>query len=344
MLVVEDEPALRAGLLRMLRKRGAHAAEARSGAEALDLATRELPEVVILDLGLPDMSGLEVCRGLRSRRDTARVPILVLTGASEVAAHVGALRAGADDFVTKPCHPMVLEARLGNLVRRLRAERENERLVSDLERYVSLAARAQAIQPRSFERMRATIFFSDLRDSTAASFAGEPRAYAEAVGMVLGRQADIVRHWGGYVDKFTGDGMLAVFPDDRGPHQAVRAADEIVRWASRSHSNRIWSPLPIGIGIHEGLVLRGDVGSSERRDFTVIGPTVNTAARLCGRAGALDVLVSEPVRRQAEADLHFVEVPLLALKGLPQPLQAWRLVLTGTEPLPAPVGGPSDAG
>lgn len=344
MLVVEDEPAVRSGLLRMLRKKGAGAAEARSGAEALSLASRELPEVIVLDLGLPDMSGLEVCRRLRARPDTARVPILVLTGASDVAAHIAALRAGADDFVTKPCHPMVLEARLGNLVRRLRAERENDRLVTDLERYVSLAARAQAIQPRSFERMRATIFFSDLRDSTAASFAGEPRAYAEAVGMVLGRQADIVRHWGGYVDKFTGDGMLAVFPDERGALQAVKAADEIVRWASRSHATRIWSPLPIGIGIHEGLVLRGDVGSRERRDFTVIGPTVNTAARLCGRAGALDVLVSETVHGRAGEGLRFVEVPLLDLKGLPRPLRAWRLVPTSTEPLAGPVGAPGSVG
>ncbi len=340
-LVVEDDPATRRALSRRMTRLGATVREAVDGRSGLAQATAEGPDVIVLDLGLPDLHGVAVCRELRRHPTTARTPVLVLTGHGDVTTQLDALTAGADDFVIKPAHPKVVEARLGNLVRRHRAELENARLVRDLERYLSQAAREQALEPRAMERLRATILFSDLRDSTAASFAGEPQAYAEAVRTVLGRQADIIRHWGGYVDKFTGDGMLAVFSDEQGPLQACQAAAEIVRWARVAPRTGIWHPLPIGIGIHEGMVLRGDVGSDNRRDFTVLGPTVNTAARLCGHAGALDVLVSQTVFAGAPPAQTFRSMPPLVLKGLPAPLRAWRMVVRGA--VPAPSGGTGPA-
>ncbi len=325
-LLVEDDLGQQRALARMLRRRGCHVTVAGQGKEALRLAAEDTPEAVVLDLGLPDMPGLEVCRQLRQGTATRAVPILVLTGATDLDTQVTALEAGADDFVQKPSHPLVLEARLSNLIIRHRAVLNNARLLRELERYVSSAARAQALQPRSLERLHATILFSDLRDSTAASFAGDPHAYAEAVRVVLGRQADIIRHWGGYVDKFTGDGMLAVFSDERSAWQACRAAHEIVRWARHSRTTDLGRPLPIGIGIHGGPVLRGDVGSDLRRDFTVMGPTVNVAARLCGSAGALDILVSEGVVEDAGVEFSYETLPPLLLKGLPGPLPARRLL------------------
>jgi adenylate cyclase len=326
--VIEDDERVRASIERTLRAAGARPIGFASGVEGLAATQHDPPHALILDLGLPDLHGLAVCRALRAHPATARLPVLVLTGESDTRVQLDALRAGADDFVQKPSHPDILLARLTNQVARHRAEAENARLLRELERYVSTAARDQALRPRALEHLRCAILFSDLRDSTAASFAGDPERYAEAVRLVLGRQADIVKHCGGYVDKFTGDGMLAVFPDDQGPWQACRAAEQIVRWARRARESPIWATPPIGIGVHEGPVLRGDVGSDGRRDFTVMGPTVNVAARLCGAAGAGEVLVSDGVARAAGAFAFGPEAEL-SLKGLPAPLRTRRLVCEG---------------
>ena len=153
------------------------------------------------------------------------------------------------------------------------------------------------------------------------------------MSLVLAGQAEIVRHYGGYVDKFSGDGMLAVFGDRTGPAQACGASREILRWARSSGAVPMWSPVPISVGVHAGAVLRGDVGGKDRRDHTVIGPAVNVAARLCAVAGPVEGIVSEHVVQAVMASagrtpeaLGFAEMPDLCLKGLPGPMAARRIV------------------
>ena len=117
-LMIEDDKALAAGLRIMLEARGFNVYVTDSGEEGLDLARIYEYDAVLLDLTLPDMSGLETLRSLRaSRIDT---PVLVLSGTTEGKTKVAALTAGADDYVTKPCHHDELVARLHALVRRSR--------------------------------------------------------------------------------------------------------------------------------------------------------------------------------------------------------------------------------
>jgi two-component system KDP operon response regulator KdpE len=121
-LVVDDEPQILRALRINLRARGYDVAVASDGTEALDAATGSPPDVVVLDLGLPDMDGVDVIARLRSRTS---VPILVLSGRSDSADKVDALDAGADDYVTKPFGMEELLARLRALLRR-NAPREDE--------------------------------------------------------------------------------------------------------------------------------------------------------------------------------------------------------------------------
>jgi two-component system KDP operon response regulator KdpE len=114
-LVVDDEPQILRALRINLRARGYDVAVAADGAEALDAAAASPPDVVVLDLGLPDMDGVDVIAGLRGRTG---VPILVLSGRSDSADKVEALDAGADDYVTKPFGMDELLARLRALLRR----------------------------------------------------------------------------------------------------------------------------------------------------------------------------------------------------------------------------------
>ncbi len=114
-LVVDDEPQLQRALTTNLRARGYEVDNAASGERALELAARNHPDAVILDLGLPGIDGIEVVRGLRG---WSRVPILVLSARGGEAAKVAALDAGADDYVTKPFGMDELLARLRAALRR----------------------------------------------------------------------------------------------------------------------------------------------------------------------------------------------------------------------------------
>jgi two-component system KDP operon response regulator KdpE len=118
-LVVDDEPQLLRALRINLSARRYEVVVAADGAAALEAAARHLPDLVILDLGLPDMDGTEVIAGLRG---WTKVPILVLSGRADAADKVDALDAGADDYVTKPFSMEELMARLRALQRRAESE------------------------------------------------------------------------------------------------------------------------------------------------------------------------------------------------------------------------------
>jgi two-component system alkaline phosphatase synthesis response regulator PhoP len=122
-LVVEDEKDIRELLRHHLEREHFRVVAASSGEEGLKLAKREHPDLVLLDLMLPGLDGLEVCRSLRAEAETRRTPIVMLTARSEDADVVAGLELGADDYVTKPFQPRVLLARLRAVLRRLEAER-----------------------------------------------------------------------------------------------------------------------------------------------------------------------------------------------------------------------------
>jgi two-component system response regulator MprA len=116
--VVDDERGVREVLRRVLTLDGYEVQTADGGAEAFDLISRDVPDVVLLDVGMPDIDGLEVCKGLR--RVGERVPILMLTARSAISDRVEGLDVGADDYMVKPFDVEELKARLRALLRRSR--------------------------------------------------------------------------------------------------------------------------------------------------------------------------------------------------------------------------------
>ena len=335
-LVVDDDPRIRRLLVAALSSCGAQIAEAESFTGALVALRSTDFDLVVLDLGLPDGDGMGLLPIIRADPRSALTPVLVLTGRADEQSQIDVLEGGADDYLSKPFHRGVLLARAANLVLRHRAEQRASRLTAELERYVSQPARSRLLGSHKPERLHATILFSDLRGFTATSIAEDLGTLFEAMNTVLARQAEVVRHWGGYVDKFSGDGMLAVFPDERGALQAALAAVDIVRWARTAEEVQLWRPLPVGLGIHSGPVLRGDLGSESRREYTVLGSTVNIAARLCGVAGPLEIRMSGTslaeikARGEPTEGLSFGPLQPLMLKGLTDPLPA--CAITPPEP------------
>jgi two-component system KDP operon response regulator KdpE len=144
LLLIDDEPAILRALGIGLRARGYQVHTARTGAEGLVEAVRHRPEVVVLDLRLPDMDGIEVCRQLRS---WSEVPVLILSAHGEEDRKVAALDAGADDFVTKPFGMAELEARIRVALRHLRQE-EGGPEISVGALHLDLAARTVTVAGR----------------------------------------------------------------------------------------------------------------------------------------------------------------------------------------------------
>ncbi len=122
-LVVDDEPAIQRALGPLLRARGYDVEPASSGADALRSVAAGMPALIVLDLGLPDLEGTEVCRRIRA---TSQVPIIVLSARGAEADKVQALDLGADDYVTKPFGPEELLARIRVALRRVIGESDEE--------------------------------------------------------------------------------------------------------------------------------------------------------------------------------------------------------------------------
>lgn len=127
-LVVEDEPSQRAVLRYNLESEGFRVVTAENGEEALLLVSEELPDVVVLDWMLPQVSGIEVCRQLKTRKETRSLPIIMLSARSEEVDKIRGLETGADDYVTKPYSVLELIARVKSQLRRSRPAAVSERL------------------------------------------------------------------------------------------------------------------------------------------------------------------------------------------------------------------------
>lgn len=155
-LLVDDEPAIQQSVGLLLRARGYDVRIAGTGADAIAMATREEPDLVILDLGLPDLEGTEVCRRIRT---TSQVPIVVLSARGAEADKVNALDLGADDYITKPFGPDELLARIRVALRRVATEEREETgqlragdLIVDFDRHRVLKDEVEIrLTPKEFE-------------------------------------------------------------------------------------------------------------------------------------------------------------------------------------------------
>ncbi|PWB47984.1 MAG: DNA-binding response regulator [Candidatus Methylomirabilota bacterium] len=162
-LVVDDENDITALVAYHLEREGFHVVQAHDGLQALELIKRDRPHLLILDLMLPHLSGLDLCRRLRKESDTARLPILMLTAKAEEADKVLGLELGGDDYLTKPFSPRELVARVKALIRRTE-EIPGEEIVKagslqiDFSRYtVTIRNRPVELTTKEFDLLKALI-------------------------------------------------------------------------------------------------------------------------------------------------------------------------------------------
>lgn len=208
-------------------------------------------------------------------------------------------------------------------------------LLERLHRYIprELAEKMRVLGHIEGERKRVTVLFADLSGFTALSERLDAEELTSLVNDALHELAEAVYQYEGYIDKFVGDAVMAVFgapishEDD--PERALRAAlamRERLEGFNRRWSPRLEQPVSLHIGINTGEVIAGEVGSDLRLAYTVMGDTVNTAARLQDAARSGQVFVSRETWRLTHAAFDFTALEPLTLKGKREPLPAYELL------------------
>ena len=179
------------------------------------------------------------------------------------------------------------------------------------------------------ERKTATVFFSDIRGFTAFSEQVEPERVVAMLNQCLASQAAIVKEFGGDIDKYVGDELVAVFEGPEMVSNAVRAAVKIQKELERILSADEHDTIKIGIGINTGEMVMGAMGSEERMDYTVIGDNVNLGARLCSAAKPGQILISQFSAQHLHNDAEFTlnRLEPLAVKGKEQPVEVYEVAV-----------------
>jgi adenylate cyclase len=299
-LAVDDEPANLALLRKLLRHQGYDVTEATDGRSAIREVVEASPDLVCLDVMMPDLDGIEVCQQLRRMPEHAGLPILLLTALNRPEDKARGLEAGANDFLSKPFDESELTARLRSL---LRTRALQDRLTDLLRRYVSDSIAAEVLRDPfaatlGGDRRHVSTLFADVRGYTALAAQHSPEQALDLLNRYLTVASDAVESHGGTVSDLLGDGVFAFFGapvlHSNDAERAMRAALEL-----QEHVARLDIPsmpevrLQTGIGITTGQVLAGNIGSERRMHYAVVGDPVNVASRLQSLAGPGQILVDK---------------------------------------------------
>lgn len=287
------------------------------------------PDLVLTDLGMPGLDGNEVCRRLK-QGPRAALPVIILTADDADERRVRGLREGADDYVSKGASMEELGARVETVLRRTR---ETERMRRLFARYTSDAVVDEVLRKGEVvlagERRVVTVLFADIRHFTSFAEARPPEEVMRQLNAILGRLADVVLEFNGTLDKFLGDGLMAVWgapvSHDDDTTAAVSAALRMLDEVRVLNLQADAPGLELGIGLNTGPVLAGSLGSTRRTEYTCIGDTVNVASRLCALAAPGEVLVGEGTARALEHLGAFQAMAPVRLKGKSQPVPIFRV-------------------
>ncbi len=333
-LVADDDATTLTVLSRMVEIEGYKVFTADRGEKCLFLALEKNIDAFLIDLNMPGLSGLEICKRIRAMDRYKITPIIFITSMDEEDQLKEVFTAGATDFINKPANQVILSARLLSHLKKVEYFRELEQIRNYSNRYISTRTRrmVEAYSTTGLlpvpELHDVCIMFTDIRGFTSLTHEVELETLFAGLSEHLGMQVEKVYKYGGYIDKFGGDGLMAVFDSDDMATQACYCALEIIEASTKFMKIAGRFSLPIGVGIHYGQVMIGNIGSAEHLDYSAIGETVNIAARLCGHAEPMLINVSEDLVRLAASDqnLQFTAPTHIKLKGLEEAMPVYQLV------------------
>lgn len=360
-LIVDDSADIVEILADLLQAKGYAICSAGSGPEALTQIEREQPDLVLLDVMMPNMTGHEVCRKIRENPATVFLPVVMLTAADANVERIKGIEAGADDFLSKPpSHPELL-ARVRSLIRikhlhdtvqtqmgqlsewNKTLETRVQEQVAQLERLerlkrffsphlAELIVTGGAEDPLKSHRRQISVVFIDLRGFTAFAETNEPEEVMDVLWEYHAELGPLIVKYEGTLERFTGDGMMVFFndpilvpnPEERAVRMAVSMRDRIAALQAE-WANRGYT-LGLGAGITAGYATIGAIGFEGRKDYAAIGTVPNLAARLCDQASPGQILISQRLYSAVEPLIEAESVGELSFKGIQRPQQTYNIL------------------
>ena len=325
-LVVDDIPANIRTVAAILKEQGYQLSVAANGRQALDVAEKIRPDLILLDVMMPELDGFETCQRIK-RVDAVRdIPIIFLTARAGAADVVKGLEIGAIDYVAKPFNAHELVARVNThltadqlrrslAARNIQLARSHALVRHAFGRYVSeevaetLLRAPEALELGGEER-DATILMSDLRGFTAMAERMPAREVIEVLNLYLGTMVDVIGRYEGTIDEIIGDAILVIFgaPVASHDHAARAVACGLSMQRAMTDINQRLTndgvQLEMGIGIHTGSVVVGNIGSLRRTKYAAVGSNVNLAGRVESFTTGGQVLITQETRERIDVALR----------------------------------------
>lgn len=380
LLLVDDDPQNLFLMSEVLELEGYTVQLATSGMEALAAIKETLPQLVLLDIMMPDINGFEVCQHIRNDPRTASIPVIFLTALDDDQSQLKSIDVMGDDYLTKPIQMTLLLKKIASLLKltQLRNEAYQRQLAKQFQEMQAIQQqyRKQMISawkisealaekfhlfvpkqfltrvaPRGVESIRVgnaiesdmTIMFCDIRDFTAIVESQQARQTFNWLNVLFEQINQAVTNHNGFVDKYLGDAVMAVFDqEDHHATDALKATISICKALAQFNCDRqqfeLANPIRIGIGLHSGIGLIGTVGANQRMDTSVVGDVVNTASRLeeLTKTYRCPVLSSETLLQRLPADhtFQFRNLDRVTPRGKSTPLDIYEFLGYTHEPLP----------
>jgi DNA-binding response OmpR family regulator len=341
-LIVDDEPFNVDLLEQELEELEYETASARNGQEALEKVAADPPDLILLDVMMPVLDGLAVCRELKGRDDTRLIPVVIMTALDGVEDRIKGIEAGADDFLTKPVNPRELRARIQTaLALKHTVDRklgELRRIKDHLANFVPEAVRrlvlANPDAPELAKRERdVSVLFLDISGYARLSERLPAAALNDLVESYFSAFLDCVHDAGGDINETAGDGFMAIFQDADPCAHAIKAAGAAIRLLAvteQLNAGNPTHPLSIHIGINSGVALVGSTRfeglRGSRWTFTASGPVTNLAARLAGAAEAGQILVGAETMRRLDERYEVEKLRREGLKNIGEAVDMYRIV------------------
>lgn len=337
-LLVDDEPVNLIVLEELLVSEGYQTISASCGEEALEIANKSQPNLILLDVMMPDMDGFEVCDRLRQSSSLQTVPIIFLTALKDEKSKLKGLELMSDDYITKPFNSNFLLAKVASVLKLselrtsaarsqvknklveetqqqlLEVSQTKDKLLEKLQMFVPEQFLAKiapqgidSIQLGNLTEEEMTILFCDIRGFTSIAESQTAKDTFQWLNAFFNQMSDRIASNRGFIDKFLGDAIMAVFNMPKlhvvdALNAAIVMQNSLQQFNASRHLYNLKKPIKIGIGIHTGIATIGTIGSDKRMDSTAIGDVVNTASRLEALTKVYDcpIIVSDAVISQLE--------------------------------------------
>jgi adenylate cyclase len=355
-ILVVDDVSDNLDVLQMrLTSQGYEVETAADGVEALERAHKLVPDLILLDIMMPKMDGIEVVKRLKADTSLPFIPVILVTARADAKDVIVGLESGGDDYLTKPVDHAALSARVRSMLR-IKALHDTvqeqatelaawnktleQRVAAQLGEIERMSRLKQFLAPEIAEKIVSSggeaildihrrdivVLFCDMRGFTAFSETAEPEDVIAVLGEYHNALVPRIHQSAGTLSRFTGDGLMVIFNDPVPCSDPARRAVQLaieMREATASLA-LLWSrrgyTLGFGVGVAQGYATLGAIGFEGRSEYTAHGTVVNVAARLCAEAKDGQILVTQRVAAAVGELADFEPLGDMILKGISRPL------------------------